>query len=307
MEAPVREDAYAFFFCWCFFCVVCRRNLRRLSMLFRRTHAKLTVLLLALWLSFFLPAASINAASFEFTVTVKTAFDKMTAAANSSTSAKLKQQYADLQAVQKQDIDWDKKVNDLHYKNEEALLATNARIKVIDAAKLSKLENDITAAKKKYEPVFTLYDSLNKQLSIAKSLKNKELTAFLKPQVEAAKVAVQLAKQDIKTKQTALSTAKTAAAKTKSQIKATLAGIDTNKVKVKAAKSTISSVKKQFTTEATILNQVVRKGDATATASSFTRLISYQRQINEQKQKIYTYEQQITSIIAKADSQLAGK
>ncbi|MFX3635816.1 MAG: hypothetical protein ACE3L7_27980 [Candidatus Pristimantibacillus sp.] len=273
-----------------------------------RLSNKLTVSILTFLLLFMAPVASIvNAASFEFTVTYKTAFDKMIKAAKEATAGTLEKQYVDLQALQKQDVDWDKKINDLHYSNDEAVLLTRSKLKEIDAAKIKKLQEEVQRTKDKYQPLVAVYDSLKQQLALAKSLKNTTLAAMLKPQVETAKVAVQLARQNIRDKEAALKAAKAATAQTVKQIRETLAGIDTTKVKVKAAKSTISSTKKQFTTEVTILKQVVKKGDATATISSFTRLLSLQRQINEQKGKVFAFEQQITTIITKANSQIPSK
>ncbi|WP_139991304.1 hypothetical protein [Paenibacillus paridis] len=265
--------------------------------------SKLTAIGLALILAFTSPAV-IAASSFEFSATAKTAFDKMKGAADKSTAAKLTSHYADLQAVQKHTIEWDTKIDKLHYQNEEAVLATRKRIKEVDADKLQKLEAAVVQAKKKYEPLFTLYDSLNQQLSIAKSYKNKTLANSLKPQVETTKAAVQIAKLDIRSKEAALKTAKANTAKTIKKLRDTLSEIDPIKIKIKAAKSSISSMKKQFTTETSLLNQAVKKGDSSASLSSLARMLASVKQINEHKQKTLTYEQQTSAIIAKVDAQL---
>lgn len=271
-----------------------------------RTITKLTVSLFVLMLVILSPL-SVSAASFEFTVTAKTAFDKMKAAADKTTAAKLTTQYTELQTVQKQDIEWDTKINTLHYRNEEALLSTRKKMKEIDAEALLKLETAVTKTKKDYQPLFAVYDSLNQQLKIAKSGKNKIMIKAVSTQLETTKVAVQLAKLDIKTREAALKAAKTAAANKTKKLRTILSDIDALKVKTKAAKSTVSSTNKSFTTEAAILNQVVRKGEATATQSSLTRLNAFMKAIIEQKQKMYDYEQGVTAIIVKADAQLAIK
>ncbi|MGO4694109.1 hypothetical protein AB4Z50_07490 [Paenibacillus sp. 2TAB26] len=267
--------------------------------------SKLTVVLFVLLLAFLSPT-TIAAAPFEFSVTAKTAFDKMKGTADKGTSAKLTSQYTELQEIQKLTLDWDVRIDKLHYQNEETVLATRKRIKEVGAEKLVQLEAAVVQTKKKYEALFNLYDSLNQQLSLAKSFKDKWLTNALKPQVETTKAAVQLAKLDIRSKETALRTAKASTAKTIKDLRELLSGIDPLKVKIKASKSTISSIKKQFTTETSILNQVLKKGDSTATSSSFTRMLAYTKQINEQKQKTYNYEQQTMSIIAKVDAQIAA-
>ncbi|OBZ11328.1 hypothetical protein [Bacillus sp. FJAT-26390] len=246
------------------------------------------------------------AASFEFSVTVKTAFDKMKGASDKTTAAKLTTQYAELQTTQKLALDWDSKISKLRFQNEEAILATRKRIKEVDADKLLKLEAAVTQVKKKYEPLFRMYDSLNQQLSIAKSFKDKTIVNVLKPQVETTKAAVQLAKLDIRSKEAALKNGKASTANTIKKLREQLSHIDPIKIKIKASNSSVSHTKKQFAAEASILKQVVRKGDATATQSSFIRMLAYMQQIIGFKQNTYAYEQQAMAIIAKVDAQIAS-
>ncbi|WP_042168382.1 hypothetical protein [Paenibacillus gorillae] len=273
-------------------------------MLLRKTKLVIIMLALSFAAAVSLPMPAANAAPFEFTVTAKTAYDKMIAAAPAATATKLAKQYSDLQTSQKSDIEWDKKINDLHYRNEENMLAARAKVKEIDVAKHAKLSEAIVQARKKYEPLFNMHETLKKQLAMAKSAKNKMMVSILQPQVDTAKTAVTIAKEDIKQKESALKKAKAETVATKKQINATLSSADTLKIKIKAAKGTISSLKKSFSTEGTLLNQAVRKGDAAASSTSFTRMLSWQQQIIEQKQNIYSYEQQINAVIAKANGQI---
>lgn len=269
-----------------------------------QTFSKATAVLLVLLFTLVSPI-TLAAASYEFSVTAKTAFDKMKAAADKGTSAKLVSYYTELQTSQKQTIEWDLRIDKLHYQNEETELATRKRIREVDAEKLIRLEAVVVQTKKKYEPLFHLYDTLNQQLNIAKSFKDKILTNVLKPQVETTKAAVSLAKLDIRNKETTLKAAKANTAKTIKDLRELLSGIDPLKVKIKASKSAISSIKKQFMTETAILNQVVKKGDSSATLSSFIRMLAHTKQINEQKQKTYAYEEQTKVLIAKVDAKIA--
>jgi hypothetical protein len=275
-----------------------------LIMRFRSRFAALSIALILL-LSQVHPAVH-AAASFEFGVTVKTAFDKMKGAADKTTAAKLTTQYAELQTIQRLALDWDSRISKLHYQNEEAVLAARKRIKEVDADKLLKLEAAVAQVKKKYEALFRIYDSLNQQLSIAKSFKDKTIVNVLKPQVETTKAAVQLAKLDIRSKEAALKNGKANTANTIKKLREQLNHIDPIKIKIKASNSSVSQTKKQFATEASILNQVVKKGDATATQSTFIRMVAYMQQIVSYKQNIYAYEQQTMAIIAKVDAQTAA-
>lgn len=260
------------------------------------------VLALLLLLTAIVPTA--NAAIFELPVTIKAAFDKMTASTDQATSAKLKSGYSSLITAQKQDIEWDVQINKLKYSNEEKLITTKQRIKDIDKAKLAKLEEEVKSAEKQYEPLFSLHSSLTKQLRLAKSAKNKTLTAMLQTQTDSAKIAVDIAKATIKSKKDALKKAKDTATKKSAAIKATLSDIDKLKVKIKASKSSISTTKKQFTSETNALKTAVRNSDASSSNKSLTRLNGYIEQIISQKKTLLDYEKQIAAIIAKADAQL---
>lgn len=273
-------------------------------------QAKLKLVLIALamlmpFVAIAAPLPSANAAAFEFSATAKAAFDKMVAAAPSKDGASLKKQYSDLQSAQKRDIEWDRKVNDLHYRNEELLAAVRSRIKEIGAQKQAILSADVEKTRDKYKPLFALYDSLKQQLALAKSLKDKTMAAILQPQVDTAKAAAAAARSDIKAKEEALKKAKGEATATKNKLNGMLAVInDSLKIKIRSSKGTISSLKKSFATEAKLLNQAVRKGDAAATSASFTRMLDWQNQINEQKQFIYNYETQIGNVISKTSAQI---
>jgi hypothetical protein len=265
---------------------------------------KFTVSLLVLLLSLISAAA---AGTFEFTVKTKSAFDQMAAAADQATAHKLNKQYADLKLLQKQSHDWDKKISELHYRNKQAMNLTLRRIKEIDAAKIVGLEAEAKRTRERYEPLFNLYESLNQQLNLSKTLETKGMSSLLRPQVESMKVAVRLARRDIRTKAALVKTAKSARTIKMKRIRKILADMDSNTINIKRANSTVSRTKKLFTAEINTLNQAVKKGDSAGSINSFTRLLYFQRQIIEQKLKIYSYEQQITAVIRKAESQISAQ
>ncbi|MNH98279.1 hypothetical protein D3C73_509980 [compost metagenome] len=259
---------------------------------------------MALILVTFLPTASfVNAAAFEFSATTQTNFDKLTAAADSATAARLKQQYTDLLALQLKDQSLDGELTKIKKSNDAADLLTRQRLKEIDTINLNKLEQEVKAIREKYASLFQAYESLNKQLSVARSLKNKWLTTLLSTQAESMKTAVQLARLHIRSKDDALQAAKVAKSKTVKQVRLTLADIEPLETQIKAAKSTISTINKQFNTEGAIVKQAIKSKDAGRTLDGLTRMLSYLRQVTEQKQKTVGYHQKITAIIAKADKQ----
>lgn len=252
-------------------------------------------------LPFSMPAL---AASFEFTATAKAAFDKMLAGAGPSVSAALKKQHAELQSLQKEDLDYDARIGTLHYKNEEKEGKLRKAIREIDAAKIKALENASASLKKQNEPLFRLYDTQRTQLSLIKSLKNKDLTAAMSMQVEITKAAVQAAKKKQSDKDAELKRAKADANAKMKQLRGMLDANDATESKIKAAKSLISVYKKQFTAEGKVLSSAVRGKDTIATAASFTRIIAHQRQILVQKYLILSYEERIAAAISLVETKL---
>lgn len=248
------------------------------------------------------PAA--QAAPFELSVTYKAAFDKMTAGADKTTAATLKQLYSDLLTSEKQAAAWDTKINALHAGNTQTESDTRAKIKEVDAAKLAKLKAEADKTRAKYEELFALYDSLSSQLRIAKSLDSKAAVAILQPQVDVLKASVALAKEDIRGKDAAYKAAKTAASKKIASLKATLEGVEKHEAGIKTAKSTIGTVKKLFNAETKTVKDALKKGDTGRTRDSLARLLAYSKQIVEQKSKIYGFEQQIAAVIANTNKQI---
>ncbi len=251
-------------------------------------------------------SAAAAAAPFEFTPTAKKAFDKMLAGATSAVSASLKKQHAELQALQRQDAEWDGKISALHYQNEEKEDKLRKAIREIDAAKIKALEAASAALKKQHEPLFKLYDAQKSQLALARSFKNKELTSFLNMQVEITKAAVQAAKKKQSDKDAELKKAKADANAKMKRIRDMLGANDTPETRIKAAKATAGTYKSLFTTESKVLGGAVRSGDATATSSSFVRMIAYQRLIIAQKVSMFTYEGRISATLGQAEAKLSG-
>lgn len=251
-------------------------------------------------------ATAVYAAPFAFTVTAQKAFDKMVAETTTKAGSALKKDYDELQKLQHQEIDWDKRISALHYKNEENDGLLRKRIKEIDKAKISSLEAGIEKTEQHYEPLFELYDSQRSQLSLARASKNKDLIAFANAQVEVTKIAVQAANKDIDAKEDQLAKAKSDASAKMKEIREMLGGNDATESRIKAVKSSISASKKLFSSETSKLVRHVRNGEELNAALSLTRLLIYERQILTHKTNIHYYEQQIAAVIAKAEAKLKG-
>lgn len=269
-----------------------------------KINRRITILLLAMLIATAAPTALL-AASMEFTASIKTAWDKTLAKADLTMKAKLNVLYKDFTALQVQEQNTDEQINKIHYANEQAELALRKQIKLIDAAKLEQLENQVKATRDRYKPLFEMYSSVNQQITAARAFKDKNLNAFLRSQADSMKIAVQIARQDIKAKEEALKTAKTLTAKKMKTLRDILAGADPLEIEIRAQKSAISSTKKRASSSWTTFTQAVKKLEASSTYDSFSSVVSYTRQAAYQKQNIQTLENRISDIIAKAKKQLA--
>ncbi|MGG4142348.1 hypothetical protein ABEW34_04380 [Paenibacillus algorifonticola] len=273
--------------------------------IFKPLHLFTALIALSLFLT--LPSLSTAATSLlPFSPTVQTAYDKLTTGADSASASQLKKQYDSLLSAQQQEDAWEGKITAIHYRNEEALVAIRQRIKQLNEEKLAKLAADVKQTKEHYQPLFELYASLRKQQEAAKLLQSKELNAVMKAQLEQTKQAVQLAKLDIKNKTEAFSKLKAATVLKAKQTRAVLETASSQRIKIRSAKSSISSSRKLITAEGKLLTQAVKKGDAAAASRSFAKLLTLQHSILDKKQAIYSSEEQITAIITKANALLAS-
>ncbi|KIL37559.1 hypothetical protein SD71_02785 [Cohnella kolymensis] len=248
--------------------------------------------------------AAMSAATVELTAPIKAAFDKTAASADGKTAAVMSSLYNALGIYQEEDRNWEGKIKALHYQNEQALIAVRKQIKEIDADKLKKLDTEVKQTRERYKPLFAGYTALNKQISASRKLKNKNLTAALSAQADVMKLAVQLARQDIDAKETALKTAKDSTARTIKTLRDALAAIDPLKVQITAQRSAASLPRKGLSPVWTNFKYAIKKTDAKRTFDSLETLVFLSRQIVQQQQKIHALETRISGIISKVKAQI---
>ncbi|WP_248929586.1 hypothetical protein [Paenibacillus hamazuiensis] len=249
------------------------------------------------------PAAAL-AAPIEIAASTKSALDKTVAQANQSQADRISSLYEELLALQKEQKDWDEKIKSLHAANQDNLSALGKQIKQIDAGELDRLESVVANTRKQYEPLLSRYTTLNKQLEAARNLKSKDLSGLLRIQISLLKVPVQLARADIKAKETSLRTAKAGASQKMKDIRGLLEDRDPLNEQIKTVKSAIKSTESEVSPVLSAFKQAVKKGDVSAISDSLTTLVSLSRQINEKKQAIYNLESRISAVLADAEAKL---
>lgn len=262
------------------------------------------VFVVALLLTTTLWSSSVSAATLQFTDAVKASLTKTAEVAGGAKQTKLMKQYDDLASLQKQASDWDSKTSTLHYSNEALLSSLRKKIKDIDADKIIKLENQVKQTKAKYQPLFNTYSSLTKQATAAKSLKDKTLYKVLRAEADALKITVDLARQDIRAKETTLKTAKSDRSKKAAQVRSILAEIDPFTTKIKSERSLQSTPNKNISTEWLNFKGAAKKGDADRSGDSLARLLTLSGQVTTYKQNMYNLEVKISTVLGRAKLQL---
>jgi hypothetical protein len=237
------------------------------------------------------------AAPFELSVTAKTKLEQVILKVESKSADNLRTQMTTLRTTQEQGLEWDGKIKAIHYQNEADLIQARKQIKLIGADKLNKLDSQVKTVKARYKPLFDSYSALNQQIDMAKILKNKNLNSVLRSQADVIKIAVQLARKDIRSKEDTYKKAKEDNAKTIKLLREALSDIDPIKVKIKSEQSKTNTPKQRFSTEWRTLNSAIKKSDAKSILSSLTSLVTLAIQVNEHKQKIHNYEKSISGIL----------
>lgn len=210
--------------------------------------------------------------------------------------------YTDAIGLQQQSDGIDGRIAMLHAGNEQALLDIRKRIKLIDAAKLSRLDAQVKQAKQRYQPLFDDYREANRQLTAAKYIPSKEIKAVLRLKADLMKPAVQLARQDIRAKEAALKEAKESTAKIVKRIKDTLEGASSAKAKMQAEKAVAAIPAKHLSSAWSAVGKSLKRADSKGVTEALSDLNSLFKQIIARKQKIQALEVQIGAIVTKANS-----
>ncbi|MNI01087.1 hypothetical protein D3C73_539160 [compost metagenome] len=258
------------------------------------------LLIMLLGLSPFLTDNPVQAASIDFTESIHDQLNKTATSAGSTQKAKITKQYSDFSTQYKGITNWDAKISTLHYENEAQVSAIRQQIREIHDDKIAKLEAQVKDLKNKYQPLFDSNTALTRQVSTAKKLKDKTLYKMLSAQSDVLKTAAAFARQEIRTKQDALTAAKKEKTHLTKKIRGVLAEIDPVKNKIKAEKSILSGQNKLITTEWTNFKSAIKKSDADRTSDSLARLLTCSAKIHSLKQNMYNMEVSISSIIKRS-------
>ncbi|HEY4429455.1 MAG TPA: hypothetical protein VGN87_00310 [Paenibacillus sp.] len=250
-------------------------------------------------------SGAIAASATELTPSIKAAFDLTAAKAERPARVKLASLYNDLSTLKQQYDQREEQIRILHYNNEQSLVMIRQQIKEIDLEAVTRLEASVKSCKQRYQPLFNQYSALNKRISIAKTLKDKNLNTVLRAQSNAMKILVQLARQEISNKQNQLNAAKKIRTQKIAQARKTLSSIESSQITIKSNKRVVTSLNKRVSADWTDFKAAIRKQNLTLTTQSLVSLNSGYRQIATYKQKIIELEQKISLVITNTKKQIS--
>jgi len=246
-------------------------------------------------------------AAAELTPTVQAAFAKLAAGAEPQTAGKLRARYQEFTQTQEEERKADADIKAVHYKTEDLRIAVNKRMKERDAAKLAALEKQVKELKERRQPLFDTYTRLNQQLSIARTLKSKAAISLAQAQVDALKVPVQLAKEEIRRKEDEWRKAKAEKSAYLKKVGEVLAETDSIALKRKAERSSAAAAGKIVTAESKVFSAAVRKADASGALASLTRLAAGARDSAAIKLRILELERKALAVAERAAAMLPAQ
>jgi hypothetical protein len=267
-------------------------------------NKRLITLVMAVLLALSLPLQAFAASSASLSKTAQASIEKLAAQSSGSLQTQLTGQTTKLRELEAQDENLDQSIDTLHRANAEKQTAINARIKQLNAEKLAALKSGSTEARERYKPIFTLQTSLNKQLTVARKLKNKPLIEALEAQLSVVKASALIARGDIRLKDEAYAKVKEATAKTANSVRNVLKEVSLEQAKIRSEKTASAETGRQIAADSKTLTASLKNKDAAETLRSLSALVTSSTQIINQKTRIQQSEQKISTLLAKAASLL---
>ncbi|WP_146113469.1 hypothetical protein [Paenibacillus sp. PCH8] len=263
------------------------------------------VILFSVGTIYFAPAA--EAASIDLGVTAQKSWDSVLNKADAQTKLTLQQAYEKVGNWKTQEQVWEQKIKTLHAANTEELERLRVGIRQTDEAKIAALAEKVKQTQARYEPLFALYSSVNRQLDAAKAIKNKEWSTAIRTQAETLRPVVQLAREDIRIKKKELAEARKRKSTEVKRLRAMLAGADSVKKQIQTAKKQVSLAKERYSNALQHFKQSTKKGQTSRVLSSLNSLASSAERWSGSKQNIHTLEQKVSATYVKVRQELTKR
>lgn len=252
-------------------------------------------------------ASTAEAAGIDLGVTAQKAWDSVLNKADAQTKLTLKQAYEKVGSWKTQEQVWEQKIKTHHAANTAELERLRVEIRQTDDAKVAALAEKVKQTQARYEPLFALYSSVNRQLDAAKAIKNKEWSAAIRTQADTLKPVVQVAREDIRIKKKELAEARKRKTAEIKRLRAMLAGADSAKKQIQTAKKQASLAKERYSNALQQFKQSTKQGQTSRVLSSLNTLASAAEKWAGTKQNIHTLEQKVSTTYVKVRQEIAKR
>ncbi|CAI6081691.1 hypothetical protein PAECIP112173_03292 [Paenibacillus sp. JJ-100] len=251
--------------------------------------------------------SAVHGEGIELNVTAQKAWNTVLNKADAQTKRSLQQSYESAGRWKIHNEMWEQKIKQLRGVNSTELRRIRKAISGIDGTKLASLQQSLEQTQARYEPLFTLYSSLNKQLSAAKAFQSKELSSAIRTQTEALKPMVQLAREEIRLKKMDLAEVRKRKTNEMKRLRTMLNGANTVQKQIQTAKKQISLSRKRYSNAFRTLKQALKKGEPAQVLRDVNSLASSAEKWAGVNENIHRLEQNVSAIYAKVSQEISEK
>ncbi|MDT0121203.1 hypothetical protein Q9R46_01000 [Paenibacillus sp. RRE4] len=251
--------------------------------------------------------ATAHGEGIELNVTAQKAWNTVLNKADASTKRSLQQSYESAGKWISQKETWEQKAKQLHTASAAELVQLRKAISNTDGAKLAALQKAVELTQARYEPLFKLYSSLNKQLSAAKALQSKEWSSAIRTQADTLKPLVQLAREDIRTKKLSLAEARKRKNNEVKRLRTMLNGTNAVKKQIQTAKKQVSLSRERYSDALRNFKQSLKKGEPVRVLSTLNALVSSAERWTVASEHVHTLEQKVSAIYVKVSKEIHNR
>ncbi|WP_342554507.1 hypothetical protein [Paenibacillus sp. FSL R7-0652] len=249
-------------------------------------------------------SAAVHGEGIGLNVNAEKAWNTVLDKADAQTRRSLQQSYESAGKWKIQKEMWEQKTKQLRTENAAVLVQLKKRIRDTDAAKLAALQETLEHTQARYEPLFQLYTSLNKQRSAAKAVQNKEWSAAVRAQTDKLKSIVQLAREDIRAKKKDLAEARKRKNTEVKRLRTMLKGTGTVKKQIQTARKQVSLSRERYSNVLRSFKQTLKKGQPARVLNALGSVVSSAERWASANRNLYTLEQKVTAIYVKVSQEI---
>jgi chromosome segregation ATPase len=237
-------------------------------------------------------ANSVTASTYGNTATTSTY------STDSGLIAQIDQLYTQLLDLRVKDKDLAAKMKAQDNQNDNALkaLRTNENAADIQIIKDTEAKNKAILASN--QSLLDQFKSLEKQYKQARAAKDEKGSVTLRIQINTLKSQVKAVQDQIKANNNDIKATKQKVEAARNQLKILLDPIKAIGLQMKQQWSDIKGLEQQKEDSWKSFNKAVNSGDANSAFTALTQIVTLKKQIMDDKQKVYSEEQQITIIIS---------